>query len=80
MFYVTYIDTQTYNIERTCTYTVCTTLKDEYGDCEMSPRVDGDFIPDTAGNLRERGEYNIVPEMIGLNRHDSFIYFVFSKS
>ena len=37
------------------------------------PVVDGGFIPDWPENIRQRGEHQIVPEVIGITRNDDFI-------
>lgn len=41
----------------------------------FAPVVDGEggFIPDVPVNLRMREEFHKVPEMIGINRHESFL-------
>lgn len=36
------------------------------------PVIDGDIIPDYYYNLRQRGEYMHVREMIGMNQNDGF--------
>ena len=42
--------------------------------CGWRPRVDGYVIPDVPRLLRENGDYNHVPEMIGINSEDGFIF------
>ena len=43
-------------------------------ECHWQPVVDGIVLPDTPRNLRESGNYNKVPEMIGINSDDGFLF------
>lgn len=38
------------------------------------PVVDGDILPDTPDSIRASGEYNKVPEMIGINENEASIF------
>ena len=40
----------------------------------MAPVKDGYFLPDYPGNIRNRSEHSMVPEMIGQTREDGMIY------
>ena len=40
----------------------------------------GGFLPEMPADIRGKGEHNIVPEIIGVNAEDGYIYLPFCKS
>ena len=40
----------------------------------LQPVIDGVIIPDDPFTLRQAGDFIHVPEMIGLNRNDAFLF------
>ena len=52
---------------------ICYLSQPGYG-CGWGPRVDGFVVPDAPRLLRENGDYSHVPEMIGVNSEDGFIF------
>ena len=57
-----------YFLNHNSTKAKCQTIIQEGFDCNsMRPVIDGTFLTDYPSAIRERGEYNRVSEMIGIN-------------